>query len=666
MAEYWKVVGGTETGGIVVRVGRDLKSSPFGERLTTDAIVKEIELAGGRLNYELVKGGGPETGWVSTSISGKELCVKAAAPTEAGGASGGITDGGVGVLGGGLDGRPAEALAPNAAVTDPPLAAASEGGGVAEGAQDLSIMTMGYQLSQACRDRCEKELKKEIPAWVRISHQQVNDNHMKKAKGMLYGIEFPWSEQMVVQMGPAWLTKALQTAGTLEQDNAVVEIITEKKIKVTTGNNGGKFLFEVRYKRQTEGLHTKLFAKVPHPNEGATASDRLSTSVNKQPMELHELNSSRLLEATLPVKIPKFYFGDISNETSNFILITEQVPFADREPLDFKGDLVKRGERLGPLKPFVVEGPYDKCLDWTLRASPFEYYLTLVRAGAKMAGLHKAGKMGDPAALAAHFEDYSNKPMEIWGMQTGCSGTPPKQKQTMVDMAVRFMSEDGKAIFPAFVTDSAFGAKFKKTMMTLNAYAAESNYWRNSDQDYIALTHNNLNVDNAFFWRDEKGEMDLGVLDWGSMGQKCLGFKMWYWLYCSDYDILTAKFDDYLQCFVDTYAEYGGPRLDKSVLRMQFVLSAMEQMQGLCDAVPQIFKMCKKPLWKEITSRYDPRIGENIDGKSTLRLYLQVMSTVVRIIHEPQWKGDEVLEQWMSTFCSTLGVAQKAQTAIFP
>mmetsp|Transcript_86263 Transcript_86263/g.276906 ORF Transcript_86263/g.276906 Transcript_86263/m.276906 type:complete len:101 (-) Transcript_86263:129-431(-) len=68
MAQYWKVVGGTETGGIVVRVGRDLKSSPFGERLTTDAIVKEIELAGGRLNYELVKGGGPETGWVSREV----------------------------------------------------------------------------------------------------------------------------------------------------------------------------------------------------------------------------------------------------------------------------------------------------------------------------------------------------------------------------------------------------------------------------------------------------------------------------------------------------------------------------------------------------------------------------------------------------------------------
>ena len=37
---------------------------------------------------------------------------------------------------------------------------------------------------------------------------------------------------------------------------------------------------------------------------------------------------ARLAETKLPVSTPKFYYGDISNETSNYILITERVPFS--------------------------------------------------------------------------------------------------------------------------------------------------------------------------------------------------------------------------------------------------------------------------------------------------------------------------------------------------
>ena len=41
-----------------------------------------------------------------------------------------------------------------------------------------------------------------------------------------------------------------------------------------------------------------------------------------------DYNSARLAETKLPMPTPKFYYGDISNETSNYILITERVPFS--------------------------------------------------------------------------------------------------------------------------------------------------------------------------------------------------------------------------------------------------------------------------------------------------------------------------------------------------
>merc|ERR1719215_256562 len=75
MAQQWEVVGGSDKGGIVVREGQALKSKEL-ERVSTGAIIEEISLVGERLNYKLISGTGPQTGWVSLKVSGKELVVK--------------------------------------------------------------------------------------------------------------------------------------------------------------------------------------------------------------------------------------------------------------------------------------------------------------------------------------------------------------------------------------------------------------------------------------------------------------------------------------------------------------------------------------------------------------------------------------------------------------
>merc|ERR1719399_1850421 len=159
-------------------------------------------------------------------------------------------------------------------------------------------------------------------------------------------MEFPWNEATLEEFGPEWLTKAFHKVGSMKEDNTVTKIIFEKKIKVTTGNNGGKFLFEVEYEKPDPNLHTKLFAKVPFPFDGATKTDRLSSSVNKQPAELYEVNAYRMLEAYLPMRTPRFYFGDISNETSNWIIITERIDFHDFNGNNFGPPKASRPARL--------------------------------------------------------------------------------------------------------------------------------------------------------------------------------------------------------------------------------------------------------------------------------------------------------------------------------
>uniref|UniRef100_A0A7S4REK3 Tyrosine specific protein phosphatases domain-containing protein n=1 Tax=Alexandrium monilatum TaxID=311494 RepID=A0A7S4REK3_9DINO len=84
LPQCWQVVGGADKGGLLVREGQDLKSQEVPGRLATGAVVKELQLAGDRLQYRKLRANdaGPETGWVSVKLPGKELLVKCEAPEE--------------------------------------------------------------------------------------------------------------------------------------------------------------------------------------------------------------------------------------------------------------------------------------------------------------------------------------------------------------------------------------------------------------------------------------------------------------------------------------------------------------------------------------------------------------------------------------------------------
>mmetsp|Transcript_81079 Transcript_81079/g.173353 ORF Transcript_81079/g.173353 Transcript_81079/m.173353 type:complete len:699 (+) Transcript_81079:89-2185(+) len=75
-SKNWEVVGGVNTGGLVVREGKELTSEQCLERLSVGAIVEELLISDGRLNYRLQMGKGPLTGWVSIKTPGRVLLVR--------------------------------------------------------------------------------------------------------------------------------------------------------------------------------------------------------------------------------------------------------------------------------------------------------------------------------------------------------------------------------------------------------------------------------------------------------------------------------------------------------------------------------------------------------------------------------------------------------------
>eukprot|EP00427_Karlodinium_veneficum_P029819 CAMPEP_0169200062 /NCGR_PEP_ID=MMETSP1016-20121227/9673_1 /TAXON_ID=342587 /ORGANISM="Karlodinium micrum, Strain CCMP2283" /LENGTH=400 /DNA_ID=CAMNT_0009276895 /DNA_START=50 /DNA_END=1252 /DNA_ORIENTATION=- len=68
--KIWRVVGGRETNGIIARRDRSLTSPVLDERLAWGSRVQELRLIGNRLQYRRFEGSGPQTGWVTVTLTG--------------------------------------------------------------------------------------------------------------------------------------------------------------------------------------------------------------------------------------------------------------------------------------------------------------------------------------------------------------------------------------------------------------------------------------------------------------------------------------------------------------------------------------------------------------------------------------------------------------------
>jgi len=74
--QVWEVFGGVDRGGIIVRAERAVTSSLAPQRLSTGALVQELDLHENRLQFMRLTGTGPDTGWVSIRLKDKELVAK--------------------------------------------------------------------------------------------------------------------------------------------------------------------------------------------------------------------------------------------------------------------------------------------------------------------------------------------------------------------------------------------------------------------------------------------------------------------------------------------------------------------------------------------------------------------------------------------------------------
>eukprot|EP00442_Polarella_glacialis_P004272 CAMPEP_0115109382 /NCGR_PEP_ID=MMETSP0227-20121206/38654_1 /TAXON_ID=89957 /ORGANISM="Polarella glacialis, Strain CCMP 1383" /LENGTH=312 /DNA_ID=CAMNT_0002508033 /DNA_START=61 /DNA_END=996 /DNA_ORIENTATION=+ len=301
MPQLWEVVGGSATGGILVREGRDLKSPEAAARLSTGAVVEELQLVLERLQYRLVTGTGPAEGWISISLKGKPLVqqkekaaekekaeakatqnVEAEADAELKSEEGGLADSEAAAKAAEARAKAVEAVGPRGCYreyADWFLARAAAGkvtsaGPTSEaaGAKVDKDFDARRKLADANHEQTKAAGCQELPPWKKLTKPELEQAAKKCLKGEMYGLEVPPTLSDLERMGASWLTKAFHAAGTLPRDNAVKKVLDFKRLSCegrdAAGGAGPKAFLRLEYEKSDPGLHTELFVKLPWAVEG--------------------------------------------------------------------------------------------------------------------------------------------------------------------------------------------------------------------------------------------------------------------------------------------------------------------------------------------------------------------------------------------------------------
>jgi hypothetical protein len=406
----------------------------------------------------------------------------------------------------------------------------------------------------------------------------------------MLGLQIPAHSEALRAGGEPFLTEAFRTAGVLAADNRVTEITRFEECP--GGSTGRKLLLSVAYQKPGPGLFTELFVKFSRDFNDAIR-DRA-----KIQMEAEVRFALLSRSPGFPIAVPGCLFADYHQESGTGILITQRVVFgADG-----------------------VERHYEKCLDYTM-PEPLEHYQALIKAVARLAGTHRAGRLpGGPDSIARQFPFDAGK--------LSVSDRVPYTARQLQNRVARYceFAASFPQLLPKNLTSSAFTAQLAQQVARFPEHESAIKELLHSQPDFIALCHWNANIDNAWFWRNAEGELECGLLDWGHVSQMNVAMALWGCLSGTETALLENHLDALLALFVAKFQRCGGPAVDVEELKLHLHLYiATMGLAWLMDAPALI--QAKIPDLAAIADRFDPRFSTN----ESARVQLQLMTTFLNL-----------------------------------
>lgn len=456
--------------------------------------------------------------------------------------------------------------------------------------------------------------------------------------GEFWGLKFPFTPEMLQEMGPAWLTEAMHTYGSLAQDNAVIKFVSMdvkgtdvNKPAMPEDNNWGgaciKVVLSVEYQNPSGDLQTEFFLKMPHPYDGK--NERYRSSVVQAPGDWIEVMWYNTLAGRLPVRTPRGYYADMNRKTTNFCIVSEMIPMGkdkDKKRADYKPDEI-----------FFPPGKYR---DWAIESIEDCYYAH--------------------AQMMAQFFAWHTRVAEIWGRDYGkgadqirsfflddgswswrgtllgqmseikspgmrdlefrklCEdpnmagliasvGFPPATAGGFMEMMIVHVSE-AKNIYPPDLVADAFQAQLVKEATEMKNYVGEMNLYSMIMPEYLTLAHPNAQIDNAFYWKDAEGKVQAGLLDFGGISLGSMPNCMANGWIGAEAEMMDEHEEKLTKYFLDEYERAGGAKLDYEDFYMHLKLAHGAVYFGCMANIGMLKRIIKVDEWKDIKDRKDTRI----------------------------------------------------------
>ena len=402
-------------------------------------------------------------------------------------------------------------------------------------------------------------------ASLKLDYETFLRRHRQVHPGDTYGLEFPISLAMLEEMGPDFLTRAFHASGVLSAENRVTAIAAVRPIEVMGASENA--LIQLEYARPEPGLEPELFIKLPPADEtrkfglvGMTHGEVAMAQISQR--------------GVLPVETAQYRFGDYCAHTGNSILITGKIAFG--EP---------------PIEPFHRKG-YD-----FLMADADAHYRVLTDALADLIAAHKSGALGQDAEV--HFP-YARAARDFW---------PSPDSAGKLDRLIDFIGRIAPQLFIPAGTDPQFLARWREDVLFGLAHKDAVIAWLHADPDYTGLCHANLNIDNAWYWRDATGALHVGLLDWGGAGQMSIGQALSSMLMMPEPEGYIALQRATIARLVDRIAAQGGVGIDAETLRRHYKASVFSTaIWILVDYVTDMLFQFPESAWATMRDRFDERL----------------------------------------------------------
>ena len=403
----------------------------------------------------------------------------------------------------------------------------------------------------------------------------------------MLGLDIPAHPQALLDGGAEYLTRAFRATGSLAGDQRVARV--EAAEEVAGGSTGSKLRLTVAYDPPSPALHTELFVKF------SRAFDNAARDNARGQMEREVRFALLSRRPDFPIAVPACYCADYELSSGTGLLVTQRIPYA-----------------AGGIEPH-----YPKCLDYQL-PDHLPYYRALLGALGRLAAFHRAGRL--PPSLDRDFPfDQAELDVGERARQTG---------KQLADCIVRYA--EFAAACPRLLPDNlrsrSFIARLETEAPRVLDGTARIREILAGNPDLVALCHWNANVDNAWFWRDARGELQCGLLDWGNVGRMNVAMALWGCLSGAEILLWDKHVDDLLMHFIDTYHRGGGPLLQREELDRHMALYAISMGVAWLLDVPSYLRR-RLPGLDRGADRFHPAI----QGDETLRTRLQMMTVFLNL-----------------------------------